>query len=102
MDENNPNKKTTQVKVVLMAKISAFDGIRIYMYQDSIEHNPPHFHIFFDNKEGSINILTGELLAGTMPKGKRMRTLKKWCTVRKKELLNAWNNQDFSWIDPLE
>ena len=42
-----------------MPEISRFYGIIIKMYFN--EHNPPHFHIEYQEYEAIMNIETGEL-----------------------------------------
>ena len=40
-----------------MPEISKFYGIIIYMYID--DHNPPHFHVWYDDYEAEITIKDG-------------------------------------------
>ena len=42
-----------------MPEISRFYGIIIKMYFN--EHNPPHFHVEYQDYEAIVNIETGEL-----------------------------------------
>ena len=37
-----------------MPEISKFYGIIIYMYID--DHNPPHFHVWYDDYQAEITI----------------------------------------------
>ena len=48
-----------------MPEISRFLGIVISMYFD--EHNPPHFHIQYNEYRASMDINTFNLTAGTLP-----------------------------------
>ena len=40
-----------------MPEISKFYGIIIYMYID--DHNPPHFHVWYDDYQAEITIKEG-------------------------------------------
>jgi hypothetical protein len=46
--------------------LSEFYGIAIYMY--FVDHNPPHFHAIYGGHEALVNIITGEILRGALPR----------------------------------
>ena len=48
-----------------MPEISRFLGIIIYMYFK--DHNPPHFHVKYENYEASINIKDLKIISGNLP-----------------------------------
>ena len=48
-----------------MPEISRFLGIIITMYFD--EHNPPHFHVRYNEYRASVDIKTLNISAGTLP-----------------------------------
>jgi len=48
-----------------MPEISRFLGIIISMYFD--EHNPPHFHVNYNEHRATIEIKTLNLMAGSIP-----------------------------------
>ena len=48
-----------------MPEISRFFGIIIAMFYD--EHNPPHFHVRYNEHKAEIGIQTLSLLAGQLP-----------------------------------
>lgn len=48
-----------------MPEISRFLGIIIKMFYD--DHNPPHFHVEYNEYLAEINIETLEILAGNIP-----------------------------------
>lgn len=58
-----------------MPTISIFYGIVIQMYWR--DHNPPHFHAYYQGYEALFSIKTGELIAGYIPVGVQ-RILKEW------------------------
>lgn len=70
------------------------DGI--YYYMNSRErgsHNMPHVHVNVSHQyDASINILTGKILEGSIPAGKKQRTILKTISEKKEELLYFWNN----------
>lgn len=49
-----------------MPEISRFYGIIIRMFY--IDHNPPHFHVLYQENEALIDIETLEILEGSLPK----------------------------------
>lgn len=69
-----------------MPTISMFYGILVRMYYD--DHNPPHFHAFY-NKYKAIFNLDGELIEGSMP-SKQLKLIGAWSVIHKEELLANW------------
>ena len=69
-----------------MPEVSSFYGIAIYMYLS--EHNPPHFHVKYQEYEALINIEDG-LLTGCLPR-RAMKMVYEWLDLHKDELLNNW------------
>ena len=45
-----------------MPIISSFYGLSVYMYNNGKEHNPPHFHVYYGDKECVINIHECEMV----------------------------------------
>jgi hypothetical protein len=81
-----------------MPEISRFLGIIISMYFD--EHNPPHFHIQYNEYRASMDIRTFNLTAGMLPA--RVRGLvEEWAELHREELLRMWETTDFHRIQPL-
>ncbi len=50
-----------------MPTISMFYGIVIRMYCDRAEHNPPHFHAYYQEDTAIVSIDSGEITAGRLP-----------------------------------
>ncbi len=48
-----------------MPEISRFFGLIITMYGE--DHNPPHFHVQYNEFRAIIEIITGEILQGSLP-----------------------------------
>lgn len=81
-----------------MPEICRFLGIVITMYFD--EHNPPHFHVRYNEHRASMEIVTLNLIAGTLPA--RVRGLvEEWAELHQQELLEMWESQDFHKVEPL-
>lgn len=81
-----------------MPEICRFLGIVITMYFD--EHNPPHFHVRYNEHRAVISIKNMNLLDGYLPA--RVRGLvEEWTELHQQELLVMWNTKDFHRIDPL-
>jgi hypothetical protein len=64
--------------------ISIFFGIVIRMYHD--DHPPPHFHASY---EAFVEIATGEILQGNLPK-KAARIVRQWALDHQPELVANW------------
>ena len=87
-----------------MPEISRFFGIIICMY--GTDHNPPHFHAFYNEFQALIEIETGEILRGSLP-SKQLKFVQVWNEIHKEELLENFANlqaivQSFKKIKPLE
>ena len=81
-----------------MPEICRFLGIVITMYFD--EHNPPHFHVRYNEHRASMEIKTLNLMAGALPA--RVRGLvEEWAELHQQELLKMWESQDFHKVNPL-
>jgi len=85
-------------KEQLMPEISRFLGIIISMYFD--EHNPPHFHIKYNEYRASMKIADLNIIAGSVPA--RVRGLvAEWAELHQDELMRMWETNDFHRIKPL-
>ena len=86
-----------------MPEISRFLGMIIKMFFD--DHNPPHFHVEFQEYRAIINIKTANIVEGYFPP-KQLKSIQLWTSIHEQELLENFVNlgKDFkSWnkIDPL-
>ena len=70
-----------------MPTISIFFGIVVQMYWR--DHNPPHFHAYYQGSEALFAIQTGDILTGQMAPGAR-RIIKAWTLRHREELLENW------------
>ena len=70
-----------------MPEISRFYGIIIYMYMS--EHNPPHFHVWYENFKAIITIKDG-IITGSLPR-RALNLVYEWLDIHKDELLDNWN-----------
>ena len=70
-----------------MPEISRFYGIIIYMYMS--EHNPPHFHVWYENYKAIITIKDG-IITGSLPR-RALNLVYEWLDIHKDELLDNWN-----------
>ena len=54
------------------------------------EHNPPHFHAYYNEHQAEINILTMEIMIGELPK--RVKNLViEWAVEHRAELMQDWD-----------
>lgn len=85
-----------------MPEISRFLGIVIYMYFN--DHNPPHFHVWYNEYQGAIAIHTLGLIEGKMPP-KVLSLVIEWASLHQAELLENWeslrSSGSYHCIEPL-
>ncbi len=88
-----------------MPAISMFFGIIIRMFVGRKEHNPPHFHAYYQDATATFDIRSGDLIEGNLPK-KQVRLIQAWAEIYRDELLADWNlasnNDEPFKIDPLK
>lgn len=83
-----------------MPVISRFYGVVIKMYFKQSEHNPPHIHAIYGEYVGAIDIQTGEMLEGDLPK-RALQMVQEWTSKYKEELMRIWETQEFINLPPL-
>lgn len=88
-----------------MPTISMFYGIIIRMYFAPGEHNPPHFHAYYNEHRVTVSLGTLELLEGSLPK-KQLRLVQAWAELHSDELWGNWrlamNGETLYRIAPLQ
>jgi hypothetical protein len=62
-------------------------GIAIYIYYR--DHNPPHFHAIYGESEAIIEISTGGILEGQLPR-RAAKLVAEWCEIQRDALLADW------------
>ena len=72
-----------------MPTISMFFGVIIRMYFAPGEHNPPHFHAYYNEHNATVDIRSCELLEGDLPKKQKKLTLA-WAELHQDELMANW------------
>jgi hypothetical protein len=72
-----------------MPTISMFYGIVIRMYCDRSEHNPPHFHAYYQEHTAVVSIDSAEITAGKLP-AKQAKLVLAWAALHKEDLLADW------------
>jgi hypothetical protein len=86
-----------------MPEISRFFGIVIKMFFD--DHNPPHFHAEYGDRDALIDIRNLSVFAGSLPP-RVMGLVIEWATRHQQELLDDWARaraqQALNKIEPLE
>ena len=85
-----------------MPEISRFYGIIVYMFFQ--DHNPPHFHVKYQDFGATINIEDG-ITKGEIPR-RALRLIYEWLDLHKEELLENWSlleqRKPFNTIEPLK
>lgn len=73
-----------------MPTLSMFFGIIIRMYMGKSEHQPPHFHVYYQDSKALVNINTLAVIEGNLPV-KQTRLVLAWAELHKDELLADWD-----------
>jgi hypothetical protein len=71
-----------------MPILSVFFGIVVRMWHD--DHPPPHIHVEYQGFEGLVEIKTGEVREGRLPR-KVANIVKEWCLEHQQELMANWH-----------
>ena len=75
------------------------------MYYAPKEHNPPHIHVYYQDKNAVFNIIDGLMTEGSIPV-KQQKLVVAWIEIHKEELLADWelcqNGEKPYFIDPLK
>jgi hypothetical protein len=86
-----------------MPRISQFYGISIYMYYG--DHPPPHLHAIYAGHESTVDIRTGTMISGDLPR-RAAKLVEEWRAAHANELMDNWqraeDGQPLIPIDPLE
>lgn len=88
-----------------MPTISMFYGIIVRMYFAPNEHPPPHFHAYYGEYKGVVDIQTCEVVQGDLPR-RQVRLVQAWTELHQDELMADWQlvmngEKPFS-IEPLQ
>jgi len=88
---------------ISMPVISRFFGIVIAFYWE--DHPPPHFHAKYSGDEAIIEIGTGSVLRGSLPR-RALSLVEEWRTMHVDELRDNWERarrrEPLVYVDPLE
>ncbi len=84
-----------------MPEICRFYGIVIRMFYK--DHNPPHFHIEYQEYEATIDIESG-LVKGEVPR-RALKLIYEWLDIHKEQLIENWElaqgQEPLNKIEPL-
>ena len=83
-----------------MPEVTRFYGIVIQI-RFNREHNPPHFHAIYGEKEGAFDIKTLEMLQGNLS-AKAQSLIKEWASKYQNELMQMWNTKQLQKLMPLD
>jgi len=85
-----------------MPELSRFYGVRITM--NFVDHAPPHFHATYGDEEAQVEIATGDVIGGSLPR-RAAALVKEWAELHRRELEDNWKLREHSLplakIDPL-
>lgn len=83
-----------------MPEISYFFGISITMNQKEADHRRPHIHARYAGIDASFDIMTGDVLAGSLPP-RQTKQVKEWIALHRDELFVEWDKDVRGKIEPL-
>ena len=63
------------------------------------DHPPPHIHVEYQGFEAWVDIQTGEMTQGKLPR-KVASIVREWCLAHRQELLDNWDRAQR--FEPLE
>ena len=78
-----------------------FYGMVIKVYFQQSEHNPPHIYVIYGDFSGVLDIQTGQMIEGDLPKRSLMMA-QEWTEAHKADLMQIWNTQNFKELPPLD
>ena len=83
-----------------------FYGLIVRMhYFDNQQHNMPHIHVHYQDDSAVIEIPTGKLLEGKLPRAK-LKLVDAWVEIHQEDLMADWtlaiNGDSVFKIDPLK
>lgn len=85
-----------------MPEICRFYGIIITMFMQ--EHNPPHFHVRYNEFRAIVDIKTGTI-KGTLPR-RALGLVYDWLDLHLDDLMANWerieNGEELKTIEPLD
>jgi len=74
-------------------------------FKDNDQHKTPHIHARYGGEKASFDLVTGELLAGSLPP-KQTKFVQTWIMLRQEDLATNWdlalNNEQPYRIEPLK
>lgn len=86
-----------------MPEISRFLGMIITMYYN--DHAPPQFHLRYGEQRAKIDLESGELLDGRLPR-RALELVREWRVINEQELRENWQRalarEPLNNIEPLE
>ncbi len=75
------------------------------MYAGGAEHNPPHFHAYYQDYKGTFNIGSCTVIEGDLP-NKQRKLIEAWAELHQEELIADWklaqNGEGLFKIQPLK
>jgi hypothetical protein len=85
--ENGDVTPSALADVDRVPAISAFYGIVIYMYAD--DHPPPHFHAEYGEHEAMVEIESGRIARGSLPRT-ATKLVTQWAETNRGSLMENW------------
>ena len=62
------------------------------------DHNPPHVHAWYDEKQAKFSIIDGSIISGSLPSSK-IKDVQWFISTYREELLKMWNDKSYSILE---
>jgi hypothetical protein len=76
-----------------MPELWRFDGVRITT--NFVDHAPPHFHATYGGRESQVEIATGDIIGGSLPR-RAVALVKELAELHRAELQDNWTRREHS------
>ena len=84
-----------------MPEICRFYGIIIKMFFKPKEHEPAHIHAIYNEYVGIFDLYSFEMIDGDLPQ-KAQELVKEWLKDNYKSLIQMWDTQVITKLNPLK
>ena len=81
----------------IRGQVGTVNGIKFVVRSKENCHSVPHVHAEYGEHQISIDIITGEVRSGNLPK-KNQKIATDWVKTHRQQLLDAWDNMALSAI----
>ena len=71
-----------------MPTIAIIDGVKLVIWPR--DHQPPHIHAYFGEREAWLSIATGQVIHGALP-ARRRKAVQSWLDANRPRVAYVWD-----------